>query len=138
MTLNLTRLISIAGFGQLAMLIVSLQAPSLLNWKTELAGLRQLHRQMHWVYASYVVMAIVTFAVLSIFYSNELASGSGLARGVCAYNAIFWGIRLVLQGIFDIRDYLKAWWMKAGYVGLTVVFAAFTGIYSWAALHRLF
>ena len=77
----LSRLIFVAGVGQVGVLVASALVPFRLNWRDELRALSRLHRQMHWVYGGYVVMAIITFAALSIFNSRELASGSGLARG---------------------------------------------------------
>lgn len=130
----LTRLIFVAGVGQLGVLIASALVPFRLNWRDELRGLSRLHRQMYWVYGGYVVLSIVAFAALSIFNSSELASGSGLARGFCAYVAAFWAIRLGLQAVFDVNGHLTAWWLKAGYFVLTVMFAGFTIVYAWAAL----
>jgi hypothetical protein len=40
----------------------------------------------------------------------------------------------VLQGVFDVKDHLSAWWLKTGYVMLTVLFAALTVLYAWAAV----
>lgn len=130
----LTRLIFVAGVGQLGVLIASALVPFRLNWRDELRGLSRLHRQMYWVYGGYVMLSIVAFAALSIFNSRELASGSGLARGFCAYVAVFWGIRVGLQAVFDVKEHLTAWWLKVGYVVLTIMFTAFTIIYAWAAL----
>jgi hypothetical protein len=135
--MTLTNLIVLAGFGQLTILIASALVPFRLRWQTELQVLPRLHRQMHWVYGGYVVLSIVAFAALSILNAGELASGTGLARGVCAYVAVFWGIRLLLQAVFDIRGYLTRPWMKAGYAALTVMFASFTAIYGWAAIRLL-
>jgi hypothetical protein len=89
---------------------------------------------MYWVYGAYIVLSIVAFAALSIFNARELASGSGLARGFCAYVAVFWGIRVGLQAVFDVKAQLSTWWLKAGYVALTVVFAGLTVVYAWAAV----
>ncbi len=130
----LTRLIFIAGVGQLGVLIASALVPFRLNWRNELRGLSRLHRQMYWVYGGYVVLSILAFATLSIFNSRELASGSGLARGFCAYVAVFWGIRVALQAVFDVKEHLTAWWLRAGYFALTLMFAGFTIVYAWAAL----
>jgi hypothetical protein len=130
----LTRLIFIAGIGQMGVLIASALVPFRLNWRDELRPLSRLHRQMYWVYGGYVVLSIVAFAMLSIFNSRELASGSGLARGFCAYVAVFWGIRVALQAVFDVKEHLTAWWLKAGYFALTLMFAGFTIVYTWAAL----
>jgi hypothetical protein len=134
MEITLARLIFAAGIGQSAVLIASAIVPFRLNWRDELRGLSRLHRQMYWVYGGYVVLSIVAFATLSIVNARELASGSGLARGFCAYVAVFWGIRVALQAVFDVKEHLTAWWLKAGYFALTVMFTLFTFVYAWAAL----
>ncbi len=128
-------LIFFAGVGQLGVLIASALVPFRLNWREELRGLSRLHRQMYWVYGGYVVLSIVAFAALSIFNASALAGGTGLARGFCAYVAVFWGIRVALQAIFDVKEYLTAWWIRTGYFALTVMFAAFTIVYACAALN---
>ena len=127
-------LIFLAGLGQLGVLVASALVPFQLKWKTELASLSRLHRQMYWVYGGYVVLAIVAFGLISIFNAKELASGSGLARGVCGYIAVFWGIRLALQWIFDVKEHLSVWWLKLGYYVLTILFAGFALLYGFAAL----
>jgi hypothetical protein len=126
--------IFMAGVGQLAVLIASALVPFRLNWRGELQCLSRLHRQMYWVYGGYIVLSIVAFAALSILNSRELASGSALARGFCAYVAVFWGMRVGLQAVFDVKDHVTTWWLKAGYFVLTLMFAALTVIYTWAAL----
>lgn len=128
-------LILASGVGQLTVLIASALVPSQLNWKHELRSLSRLHRQMYWVYGGYIVLSIVAFALISIFHSKELASGSGLARAFCSYIAVFWGVRVALQGVFDVKAHLTAWWLKVGYHGLTLLFASFTLVYVWAAVH---
>jgi hypothetical protein len=127
-------LIVVAGFAQLSVLLASALVPFRLKWRDELRGLPRLHRQMYWVYGGYVVLSIVAFAVLSISNSRELAGGSGLARGFCAYVAIFWGVRLGLQAVFDVKVHITAWWIRTGYLVLTMMFAGFTILYAWAAL----
>jgi hypothetical protein len=127
-------LIFMAGVGQLAVLIASALVPFRLNWRGELQCLSRLHRQMYWVYGGYIVLSVVAFAALSILNPRELASGSALARGFCAYVAVFWGIRVGLQAVFDVTDHVTTWWLKAGYFVLTLMFAALTVVYTWAAL----
>jgi len=131
----LTTLIVLAGVGQLGVLVASALVPIRLNWRSELAGMKKLHRQMYWVYGGYVVMAIMAFGLISLFHAHELAAGGGLARSLCGYIAIFWGVRLGLQTIFDVKEHLTTWWLKLGYHTLTVLFAAFTLLYGYAALH---
>jgi hypothetical protein len=69
-----------------------------------------------------------------IFNARELAEGGQLARGVCAYIAVFWGVRLALQAVFDVKEHLTAWWLKAGYFALSLLFAGFTLVYALASL----
>jgi hypothetical protein len=130
----LPTLIFAAGIGQLCVLVASALVPRRLNWRTELTKLSHLHRQMYWVYGGYVVLSIIALGIISLVNSAELASGSRLARSVCAYIAIFWGIRLSLQLVLDVKQHLTTWWLTAGYHLLTLLFITFTAIYGAAAL----
>jgi hypothetical protein len=132
--MTISRLIFLAGIGQLGVLFASALVPLQLNWRQALRTLPLLHRQMYWVYGGYVALSIVAFGVLSIVNAEDLASGTPLARGLCVYIAVFWGVRLILQGVFDAKPYLSRWWIRAGYALLTVMFAVFTLIYAWAAV----
>jgi hypothetical protein len=126
--------VRIAGALQLCVLIASALVPIRLNWKQDLACLSKLHRQMYWTYGGYVVMAIIAFGTISLTNAAEIASGSGLARAFCGYVAVFWGIRISLQWVFDVKPFLTTWWLHAGYHTLTVLFAAFTAMYGGLAL----
>ena len=130
----LTTLITLAGAGQLSVLVASALVPVRLQWKSELAHLPRLHRQMYWVYGGYTVIGIIALGLISLFNAEALASGSRLARCICGYAAIFWGVRLSLQAVLDVKDQLSLWWLKAGYHTLTVLFTTFTLIYAYAAL----
>lgn len=128
---TLTQLIFLSGIGQLGVLIASSLVPFQLKWKTELAVLSRLHRQMYWVYGSYVVLAIAAFGLLCLLNPQELAGGSGLARGVCGYITAFWGVRLSLQFFFDVGEHLSAWWLKVGYHLLTALFVGFAVLFGF-------
>ncbi len=130
----LTQAITLAGAAQLGVLVASSLVPRRLAWKTALAGLPRLHRQMYWVYGGYVVLAIVACGLISLFNARELAGGGRLARSVCAYVAVFWGVRLGLQSVLDVEEHLSAWWLRLGYHTLTLLFASFTLIFGYAAL----
>src|SRR3954464_14125696 len=107
----LRTLITIAGCGQLSVLVASALVPVQLKWRQDLQVLNRLQRQMVWVYGGYVVLSIVGFGVISLTNAHELASGARLARSMCAYIAVFWGIRLSLQAILDAKDHLTTWWL---------------------------
>jgi hypothetical protein len=130
----LPTLIFAAGIGQLGVLVASALVPRRLNWRDEFTKLSRLHRQMYWVYGGYVVLSIIALGVISIVNAAELASGGRLARSVCAYIAVFWGVRLSLQPVLDVKEHLTAWWLAAGYHLLTLLFISFTVIYAMAAL----
>jgi hypothetical protein len=132
---TLERLILLAGIAQLGILVASAMVPFQMKWRTELSVLSRLHRQMYWVYGGYVVLSIIAFALISIVNARELAGGSALARSVSFYIAVFWGVRVALQGVFDARDHLTAWWLRTGYHLLTVVFVLLTVLYGWTAIH---
>lgn len=134
MRIYLPNLIFIAGLIQLFIPIASALVPIRLKWRSELNSIPKLHRQLYWTYGGYVVLAIVSFSLICLVNSKELAGGSGLARSVCAYMAAFWGIRLTLQAVFDVTPFLTEWWLKAGYHVLTLAFISLTAIFSLAAL----
>ena len=123
-----------AGFAQLGVLVASALVPLRLNWRVSLAGLPRLHRQLYWIYGGYVVLGIIANGVLAIVNADALADGSTLARCVCGYIAIFWGIRLSLQTVLDVKEHLTVWWLHAGYHTLTLLFAGFTALFGYAAL----
>src|SRR5947209_658775 len=125
----LPTLIFVAGILQLCVLIASALVPLRLDWRHVFAALPRLHRQLYWVYGGYVVLAIVANGLICLFNSVELAAGSALARSVCGYIAVFWGIRLSLQAVLDVKPHLTAWWLRAGYHTLTVLFASFTALF---------
>jgi hypothetical protein len=126
--------IFLAGLGQLCVLVASAQVPFRLNWREVFQSLPKLHQQLYWTYGGYVVLAIVGQGLVSVLCAGELASGSGLARGVCGYMAVFWGVRLGLQTVLDVKEHLSVWWLRAGYYLLSCLFAFFTVVYSLAAL----
>ena len=131
----LPNLLFVAGCAQLGVLIASSLVPLRLNWKTSLNGLPRLHRQLYWIDGGYVVLAIIANGLICIVNADALADGSRLSRFVCGYLAIFWGVRLSLQTILDVKEYLTAWWLHAGYHTLTLLFISFTAIFAYAALH---
>ena len=130
----LPQLLLAAGWIQLTVLIASALVPLRLNWKTQLAGLPVIVRQLFWVYGGYIVLAIFGLGVLVAANAAELAGGSLLARSVCGYLAAFWGIRLGLQCVLQARPYLTAWWLWAGEGVLTAIFCFLTAVYGIAAL----
>jgi hypothetical protein len=132
--MKLGTLIFLAGIGQLSVLVASALVPIRLEWKSSLAVLPRLHRQLYWVYGSYVVMAIVAFGVICLLCARDLAAGGALARVLCGYIAVFWSVRLSLQAVLDAGPHLTVWWLRLGYHLLTVLFVSFALLFGVAAL----
>ena len=133
--MTLERLILLGGILHFGILIASALVPQVLDWKTSLARLEPLARQLVWVHGAFIVLIILGFGTLSLGMSAELAAGTPLARAVCLLIALFWAIRLAVQFFyFDASAYLKTRFLKVGYHGLTVVFAFHTLVYSFAAI----
>ena len=130
----LPTLITIAGIGQLCVLIASALVPIRLKWHTELKALPRLHQQLYWTYGGYIIVSIISLGLISLINATELASGSRLARSFCAYAGVFWGIRLALQAVLDVKAYLTAWWLIAGEIVLTILFLYFTVVFLTAAV----
>jgi hypothetical protein len=130
----LPTLIMLAGAGQLSVLVASALVPIRLKWRTQFDVLPRLHRQLYWVYGGFTVLSIIALGLISLTNAHELASGSRLARSVCAYLAIFWGIRLSLQAVLDVKEHLTAWWLIAGECVLTILFIYFTTVFTIATL----
>ena len=127
-------LILFGGVLHFFTLIASAMVPKTLDWKGELAKLMPFLRTLFWVYGAFIVLTILAFGVLSVLYPKELASGEGLARGVCAFIAIFWGMRLVVTlFVFDASEFLTTWYFKLGYHVLTTTFIYQTIAYGYCA-----
>ena len=129
-------LILIGGVLHFLTLIASAMVPKTLDWKGELAKLIPFLRTLFWVYGAFIVLTIIAFGVLSVLHFRELATGDGLVRSVCAFIAIFWGMRLVVALIvFDANEFLTTWYFKVGYHLLTATFIYQTVAYGYCAIY---
>lgn len=131
----LNNAIFIIGLLQLSVLIASSLVPQRLEWRQVLLPLPLLARQLFWVYGGYVVLSIVSLGLICLFNSNELASGTRLARSFCLFGTLFWGIRLSLQLVLDAKPFLTTWWLWTGYHLLTLLFITFTTVFFCGVFH---
>ena len=127
-------LILFGGVLHFFTLIASAMVPKTLDWKGELAKLMPFLRTLFWVYGAFIVLTILAFGVLSVLHFRELTGGEPLARSVCAFIAIFWGMRLVVAlFVFDASEFLTTWYFKLGYHVLTATFIYQTIAYGYCA-----
>ena len=132
---TLETLIMISGVLQLGTLLASAEVPKELKFREELPKVNPLLR--HWILTAggYIVLNLIAFGILSLLFAKELASGQSLARVVCGFISVFWGIRLIIQlFVFDAKPYLRNWFLTIGYHALTIVFAWHTVVYGYAAV----
>jgi hypothetical protein len=128
-------LLYIAAAVQLSILFASAQVPHIFDWRNNLASLPTFLRRLFWVYGAFIVLVIIAFAVLTFLHANEMVAGAPIARSFCAFIAIFWGLRLVVQfAVLDPGPFLTSSYRIIGYHSLTIAFAALVLIYGWAAL----
>ena len=69
-------LLQFAGALQLLILIVSVQVPRVLDWRTNLAVLHPFLRKLFWVYGAFIVLVIIGFAALTFLNADEMAKGA--------------------------------------------------------------
>lgn len=126
---NLVPLIFVAGLSQFAITLASLGVPRVLQWGPDLAKLRPLNRQIFTTYAGYILGTNLAFALLSTFDPGLLVSKTPLAGWVSGFIAVYWGARLVLQGVYYRGDrppgrrYLLAEVVFCfAFLGLTIVY----------------
>jgi hypothetical protein len=133
--INLNTLLVTAGLIHFGILFASALVPRVLDWHGELRKLPQLLAQLVWVHGAFIVLTIIGFGAITVVNANELATGTSLARSVCALIALFWGTRLAVQFFyFTPTGYLTTVTLKMGYNALTFVFAFLTVVYTWGAL----
>ncbi len=125
----------LGGAIHFAILTASALTPRALDWRTTLAPLPKLLRQMFWVYGIFIVITIIAFGVLTFLNAPAMAAGEPVARSLAIFIAVFWTARLVVQFfVFDARPYLTRALYRIGYHLLTVAFLTLVGIYGGVGL----
>jgi len=123
----------LAGLAQLVLAAGSLAIPGVLGWKSELAKVQTLIRQMFWTYAAYILVINICFGLLSVFGIKELTDGSFLAKVVTGFIAVYWISRVLLQFFyFDRSGFPSGALNRLAEVVLTVLFVVLSVIYSLA------
>ena len=134
MTLDLTMLLKVGGVMHLGLMAAGLLMPQVVGLRTHLATLPEFIRRLFWVYYGFIALCLVSFSVLTFAFAETLASGSALARAVCAFLTVFWTMRLVVATfVFDLRPYLTSTSRRIGYHATNVAFAYLPIVYGVAA-----
>jgi len=134
-SINLITLLQIGGLLHLGLMCAGALMPRAVNLRANLAGLPPFIRRLFWVYYSFIGLCLVSFGAITVIFAPVLADGSGLARAICLFFALFWTIRLVAATfVFDVRPYLTNGFWRVGYHATNVAFIYLPVVYAWAAL----
>jgi hypothetical protein len=126
--------------GVLLLLLVALNfyVPRRFNWRTELAALSLLNRQIMQVHAAFICVILVMFAALVLFFTRDLLEPTRLARATLAALAIFWFLRLLTQWfVYDRRLWRGRRFETTVHFVFTSVWAYFAATFGYALLHSL-
>jgi len=128
-------LIFVGGILHLGITSAGLTMTSVLDWRRTLAPLSALNRHVIWTHGAFVLMTIIGFGALSLGCSGTLASGEPLARAICGFIAVFWGLRLVVGlFFFDTKPHMSNAVLKVCYAALNCVIVYFVLCYGVAAI----
>jgi hypothetical protein len=73
-------------------------------------------------------MILAAFGLLTFFFAGAIAAGEPVARSLCLLMLAFWTVRLFVAAfVFDVRPYLKNWFLRLGYQATNVVFLYLVG-----------
>jgi hypothetical protein len=127
-------LVVCAGLGQLGLVGASAIIPRLLHWREEISKLRRLTQTVVTTYAFYIMGTNLAFGLLSTLKPEWLLDGSGLARSVAGFIAVYWGVRLVLQfTYYDRKDAPSGAVFRLAEAALAALFLFCACVYGYIA-----
>ena len=124
-----------AAAGHVLVLAASLQVPARLGWKRDIPKLARFNQKIFWVYGFYILLSIVSFAVLTWRLHDEFLAGDPAARWLAGFIAVFWTARVFIDLFwYDHRDWPPGNSLIAGHALVTTLFCALAAVYWFAAL----
>lgn len=119
--------LQIAGTALMLLAGVHVIFPRYFRWKTELASLSLINRQMMQVHTFFIALSVFLSGWLCVSSADMLVQ-TPLGRRICLGLWIFWTCRLLVQ----FFGYSSALWKgKAFETSVHIVFSAFWVYLSW-------
>ena len=116
MTINLTVLLQVAAVLHVGLMCAGLLMPQVVGMRAHLEVVPPFIRQLFWVYYTFIGLSLLAFSAITFAFADTLAAGSGLARALCTFLAVFWTVRLIAATfVFDMRPYLTTGARRLGY-----------------------
>jgi hypothetical protein len=88
--------IEIIGWLLIFLALVHIIFPKYFKWKTELASLSLINREMMQVHTFFIALTVLGMGVLCISSASELVA-TPLGKKLLLGLAIFWSIRMLMQ-----------------------------------------
>jgi hypothetical protein len=132
---TLALVLQFSAAAQLGVAILNLFLVRLLNWQDDVKRMPLLLREVFYVHAWFISITLTIFALLTLWFSNEMSRGNNVA---CMWLAgcigTFWAIRTVLQ----VTHYSSSHWRgdlrrTCIHVTLLLMYGGFTFAYLAAA-----
>jgi hypothetical protein len=113
---------------QFAIAAANVALPRKLKYRENLSKVSPIVRQIFITHSFYVVGIVLLFAVLTLFFPSDLASGAGLGRFLAASISAFWFFRVPVQLFYYGRELRKQnpvahWAFASSALYLSVVYA---------------
>jgi hypothetical protein len=118
--------IEIIGWLLILLALVHIIFPKYFKWKTELAGLSLINREMMQVHTFFIALTVFGMGILCISSASELLA-TPLGKKMLLGLAIFWSIRMLMQ--FFV--YSAALWKGKAFE--TFVHIIFSGLWVYMA-----
>lgn len=88
----------IVAAAQIALAMLSLCLPRILDWKADINRMSLLVRDVFEIHSWFIALTLVIWGVLTWRFAPEMAHApTDLSRWLCAAIGLFWGIRAILQ-----------------------------------------
>jgi hypothetical protein len=138
MTTLISLALWLAAAGQAMLLVVSVQVPGKLQWRTQLARLDAANRKLYVVATGYIVFTYLAFAVLTAVLHENFVRGEAAAIGLSVFIGLYWLIRVaVVDRIFGGDPWPAGRRFVVARIVLELAFAGLALTYLGTALWHL-
>ncbi len=107
--------------------------PRYFNWKTELASLSLINRQMMHIHALFIAVVVMLMGLLCLTSAHELVS-TPLGRRIAFFLGIFWAFRLLVQLFGYSRQLWNGKRLETGvHVLFILLWSYVSAVFFWVA-----
>ena len=120
------------GVGLILLAILHAFFPRRFGWRSDLANLTLLNRQIFYVHTLFIAATVAFFGILSIISADMLGAGGPLLIALMAGFSLFWLLRLVIQLFVFDRSLWKGQRLNTTiHIVFTILWTYLTSLYGW-------